>query len=531
MFLSFAVRTTSSSLWMLRPTTSSQRVFGRLLECSSPSSLAVPSLHSRLFSHTTKSLVFPKNTLNFDHSSTTLSTPSSISLLPSTCLRGFATETLVKQEDASAPLEILKQTLGSASALFQPIPESLLPLNQEKKKKKSKEEEIVWATARRRNVRISMKKLVPIANQLHSNPAETITRHVPIHRDFECRKPPRSHSISSAPTHIFTNHSKTISHTQIRGLNYMEALAQLKFSRKTVLPPTLIQILKQARGNAVDKYGWDPSRLIVDIQVGKGRTSSPRIDIRARGKHGLIRTAYSHITIGVRPIPVVEGESRVGKAGLTHKAYPEKLLSHTEKLQKIKEHKQNKIADREARLQRGRELQQKAQEESRKRLEARKPGPEDNYIESMIPIRRKLTLRDITMKPKRPDVKEMFRELYKDDMDEKWMQEFKAEYLPISNDKFKAPVTLSALKKLPGDIAAARERIKRSKEEFAAEVEKKKKQREEFAANLEKLDVESKQKKAKGKADRDAKKKEEEEKEKALREKLAKLRANKTNKQ
>eukprot|EP01102_Stenamoeba_stenopodia_P006919 TRINITY_DN1937_c0_g1_i2.p1 TRINITY_DN1937_c0_g1~~TRINITY_DN1937_c0_g1_i2.p1 ORF type:complete len:483 (+),score=142.65 TRINITY_DN1937_c0_g1_i2:182-1630(+) len=482
MFLSFAVRTTSSSLWMLRPTTSSQRVFGRLLECSSPSSLAVPSLHSRLFSHTTKSLVFPKNTLNFDHSSTTLSTPSSISLLPSTCLRGFATETLVKQEDASAPLEILKQTLGSASALFQPIPESLLPLNQEKKKKKSKEEEIVWATARRRNVRISMKKLVPIANQ-------------------------------------------------IRGLNYMEALAQLKFSRKTVLPPTLIQILKQARGNAVDKYGWDPSRLIVDIQVGKGRTSSPRIDIRARGKHGLIRTAYSHITIGVRPIPVVEGESRVGKAGLTHKAYPEKLLSHTEKLQKIKEHKQNKIADREARLQRGRELQQKAQEESRKRLEARKPGPEDNYIESMIPIRRKLTLRDITMKPKRPDVKEMFRELYKDDMDEKWMQEFKAEYLPISNDKFKAPVTLSALKKLPGDIAAARERIKRSKEEFAAEVEKKKKQREEFAANLEKLDVESKQKKAKGKADRDAKKKEEEEKEKALREKLAKLRANKTNKQ
>lgn len=475
MLSSFALGTSRASSWSLSLMTKTSLLGTRVVSPSLFASFAT-SVHSN---NIIASLVASSNNSKACDQSRKL-------LLPFTSRRSFTelvpnTEELLRKEGVS--LEEIKKTLGGTSPLFQPIPEAILPSVREKKNKK---EEIVWAVARRHNVRISMKKLVPVANQ-------------------------------------------------IRGLNYMEAIAQLKFSPKTVLPPILTALLKQARGNAVDKYNWNPDRLLVDIQVGKGMSGTPRIEFRARGKHGIRRTSFSHIIVRVRPIPVVEGESRVGKAGLTHKSYPEKLLSNSEKKQMIKDYKENQSQEKEARLQRVREEQQKAKEDSRKRAEARAanpPPPEENIIESLIPIRRKITLRDITAKPKHQDVKGLFRELYKDDMDEEWMQKFKSEYMPIlSGDRHKQTISLESLKKLPEDIQAARERIKRSKEEYAAEVEKKKKHREEYASTLEKLGEETKQKKAKTKADRDAKKKEDEEKEKALREKLAKLRASKTTKE
>jgi hypothetical protein len=116
---------------------------------------------------------------------------------------------------------LINNVLSAAiSPLFEPIaPKEIDQLlgkqffGAQKKQKENGEEEIIWAEARRDNVKISLKKLTQIA--------------------------------------------KTV-----RGLNYTEAIGQLTFQHFKVAP-IIIGLLKQAKSNGENLYGWDPSRLIV----------------------------------------------------------------------------------------------------------------------------------------------------------------------------------------------------------------------------------------------------------------------------
>jgi len=105
----------------------------------------------------------------------------------------------------------------------------------------------------------------------------------------------------------------------IRGLNYYEAVTQLKLCEKRCAVDVL-RVLQSCRYNAENNFKLDVDRLVVAFCfVGKG-TYKKKIRTHSKGRMGRVLSSRSRISIVLKQIPAVEGEKRLGRGGKTHTA-------------------------------------------------------------------------------------------------------------------------------------------------------------------------------------------------------------------
>jgi len=105
----------------------------------------------------------------------------------------------------------------------------------------------------------------------------------------------------------------------IRGLNYYEAVAQLKLCEKRCAV-NVLRLLQSCRYNAENNFKLDVDRLVVAFCfVGKGKFVK-KIRHHSKGRMGRVLSERSRISIVLKQIPAVEGEKRLGRDGKTHVA-------------------------------------------------------------------------------------------------------------------------------------------------------------------------------------------------------------------
>ncbi|EFA84354.1 ribosomal protein L22 [Heterostelium album PN500] len=104
----------------------------------------------------------------------------------------------------------------------------------------------------------------------------------------------------------------------ITGLSYREAIAQLTFAN--IGPANQIKgLVTSARYNAEYYKNLDPDRLIVSqIYTGRSHYQS-RIEFKGRGRTGIRRKPFTHVTVELKEVEKVSGEKKLGKFGKTHK--------------------------------------------------------------------------------------------------------------------------------------------------------------------------------------------------------------------
>jgi len=102
--------------------------------------------------------------------------------------------------------------------------------------------------------------------------------------------------------------------TQVRGVNYYEAIGQLTFSPKKSAH-LLRKVIHTARLGAEHNWGCDPSSLVVhEIYVSKGRYLK-RIRIHAKGRHGIMKRYRTNVQVILREYTKPPGLVRLGKFG------------------------------------------------------------------------------------------------------------------------------------------------------------------------------------------------------------------------
>eukprot|EP01097_Dermamoeba_algensis_P004815 TRINITY_DN3092_c0_g1_i1.p1 TRINITY_DN3092_c0_g1~~TRINITY_DN3092_c0_g1_i1.p1 ORF type:complete len:237 (-),score=29.42 TRINITY_DN3092_c0_g1_i1:83-793(-) len=100
----------------------------------------------------------------------------------------------------------------------------------------------------------------------------------------------------------------------IRGLNYKEAVSQLKFSRRRFARP-IISLLKQAKNEGETRFGFDADRLVVgECYVTRGKIHKG-VNFHARSKLGIVHHHHSHFTVVLHEVPREEGEIKLGRFG------------------------------------------------------------------------------------------------------------------------------------------------------------------------------------------------------------------------
>ncbi|GAM21838.1 hypothetical protein SAMD00019534_050130 [Acytostelium subglobosum LB1] len=104
----------------------------------------------------------------------------------------------------------------------------------------------------------------------------------------------------------------------LTGLSYREAIAQLTFAN--IGPANQLKgLMTSARYNAEFYKNLDPDRLVVS-QIWTGRSYyQPRIEFKGRGRTGIRRKPFTHVTIELKEVERVAGEKKLGKFGKTHK--------------------------------------------------------------------------------------------------------------------------------------------------------------------------------------------------------------------
>eukprot|EP01133_Synstelium_polycarpum_P014965 gene14965-17694_t len=104
----------------------------------------------------------------------------------------------------------------------------------------------------------------------------------------------------------------------LTGLSYREAIAQLTYAN--IGPANQLKgLMTSARYNAEYYKNLDPDRLVVS-QIWTGRSYyQSRIEFKGRGRTGIRRKPFSHVTVELKEVAKVEGEKKLGKFGKTHK--------------------------------------------------------------------------------------------------------------------------------------------------------------------------------------------------------------------
>jgi len=89
---------------------------------------------------------------------------------------------------------------------------------------------------------------------------------------------------------------------KVRGLSYREAVTQLQFDTLGIAPQVKAG-LERARRKAEEEYDADADKLVVaTLYATKGRTGTPKIDIKGRGRFGIRHKKYSHVTIVLKQV-------------------------------------------------------------------------------------------------------------------------------------------------------------------------------------------------------------------------------------
>jgi large subunit ribosomal protein L22 len=99
---------------------------------------------------------------------------------------------------------------------------------------------------------------------------------------------------------------------QIRGLSYKEAVVQLTFCTLR-FAPDVKAVIEKARKQAELKYDLDPDKLLLhEIYLNKGQYGPERVDWKAKGRFGIMRKKYCHLTVILKEV-VPGPDGRVGK--------------------------------------------------------------------------------------------------------------------------------------------------------------------------------------------------------------------------
>ena len=89
---------------------------------------------------------------------------------------------------------------------------------------------------------------------------------------------------------------------QVRGLPVVEALMQLKFSRKQKGPPLVAKVIQNAANLANIRYNLNPEDLVVAEAFVNRANIQKGIMIMGRGRFGLKLRRYSHVVVRLKEI-------------------------------------------------------------------------------------------------------------------------------------------------------------------------------------------------------------------------------------
>jgi len=89
---------------------------------------------------------------------------------------------------------------------------------------------------------------------------------------------------------------------QIRGLPVVEALMQLKFSRKQKGPPLVAKVIQNAANLANIRHNLHPEDLMVAEAFTNRANIQKGIMIMGRGRFGLKLRRYSHVVVRLKEI-------------------------------------------------------------------------------------------------------------------------------------------------------------------------------------------------------------------------------------
>lgn len=87
---------------------------------------------------------------------------------------------------------------------------------------------------------------------------------------------------------------------QIQGRSYLDALMMMEFMPFAAALP-ISKVLRNAAANAKQKYGLDPTSLVIAHAVANMAPYRKKYRARAQGRPGPIKKANCHVTIAVAP--------------------------------------------------------------------------------------------------------------------------------------------------------------------------------------------------------------------------------------
>eukprot|EP00808_Paulinella_micropora_P032298 g12244.t1 len=99
-----------------------------------------------------------------------------------------------------------------------------------------------------------------------------------------------------------------------RKLNAKEAITQLRFAQKPKAA-FVANCIRNAANAGVNNFGMDPDRLLVVECYAAPAGVTKMLDIRARGKIGIIRKRRSNLRVVLHEVPPAPKEERLGKQG------------------------------------------------------------------------------------------------------------------------------------------------------------------------------------------------------------------------
>mmetsp|Transcript_31339 Transcript_31339/g.76447 ORF Transcript_31339/g.76447 Transcript_31339/m.76447 type:complete len:257 (-) Transcript_31339:278-1048(-) len=115
----------------------------------------------------------------------------------------------------------------------------------------------------------------------------------------------------------------------VRGLSAEEALIQLRLSSRPKAK-YIMDAIENAVNNGINNFNMDPTRLVVsEVLVGKGQYQK-RQRWHARGRFGIMSRYYAHLQVKLREQSWEEGEERIGSKGRKIKSVQEFKRIHDE---------------------------------------------------------------------------------------------------------------------------------------------------------------------------------------------------------